>query len=77
MKPSFEVWLQLDAFKLPNKLSRVGVGGVLDQMKIRLTQPQVELETERLSTGMIFIMIGVLIFFISSHPMVTNMSPET
>jgi hypothetical protein len=36
--------LQLDAYKLQNKLSRVGVGGVLDQMKIRLTQPQVELE---------------------------------
>ena len=29
---------------LENKLSRVGVGGWLDQMKIRLTQPQVELE---------------------------------
>jgi hypothetical protein len=43
-KPNLDFWLQLDAQKLPNKFSRVGVGGVLDQMKIRLTQPQVELE---------------------------------
>ena len=43
-KPNCEVWLQLGSYKLPNKLSLVGGGGVLDQMKIRLTQPQVELE---------------------------------
>jgi hypothetical protein len=29
---------------LPNKLSRAGGGGLLDQAEIRLTQPQVELE---------------------------------
>jgi hypothetical protein len=50
-KPYFEVVIQLGAYKLSNKLSRVGWGGggwvggwVLDQVKIRLTQPQVELE---------------------------------
>ena len=43
-KPNIEVWLLFDLYKLPNKLSWVGVDGVLDQVKIRLTQPQVELE---------------------------------
>jgi hypothetical protein len=40
-KPNFEVWLQSGSYKLPNNLARVD--GVLDHMKIRLTQPQVEL----------------------------------
>ena len=38
--------MQLGAYKVQNKLSQLGVwvGGMLDEMKIRLTQPQVELE---------------------------------
>ena len=37
--------VKLDAYKLQNKLSQVvGGGWVLDQVRIRLTQPQVELE---------------------------------
>jgi hypothetical protein len=44
-EPNFKVWLHLEQIECQiNFHGGGGWGGVLDQMKIRLTQPQVELE---------------------------------
>ena len=68
-KPNFEVWLHLGSYQLPNKPSHVGgvvgVGGVLDQLKIRLTQHQVELELVRsLATKGLFMSLFIYYFMI-------------
>ena len=43
-KLNFDVYDNLELYELPNTHSQVGADGLPDQIKIRLTQPQVELE---------------------------------